>query len=172
MAAALAGLAGCATVAPQPAPVYRAPPPDTTVFAYPLNNQSPQQQQQDHYQCGMWATQQTGFDPSAPGVPAYARVAVQGPPPGTGTAIGAVAGALLGAVLSNPWDRGAGAAFGALTGAMIGSASDAANAQANQQATREEAYQAQQAQRTLMAQAANYRRAVSACLAGRGYSVK
>jgi len=167
---ALLGLASCATVPQQPARVaYRLPRPNTTVYAYPEQNQSQQQQQRDRYECSLWAVHQTGFDPSAPGVPVYDRVTVQGPPPGTDTAIGAVAGAVLGAAISDPWDRGAGAVFGALTGAMIGSAGDAANAQANQQAVSQQAYQQQ---RALARKASDYRRALSACLTARGYSVK
>lgn len=168
-AALLLGLSGCATVTTQPAPGYRLPRPDTTVYAYPTQNQSRQQQQRDHYECSLWAVHQTGFDPSAPGVPVYDRVTVQGPPPGTDTAIGALAGAVLGAAISDPWDRGAGAVFGALTGAMIGSASDAANAQASQQAMSDQTYQQQQ---ELASKAGEYRRAITACLQGRGYSVK
>ena len=163
-------LAGCATVPPQPDPVtYRLPPPNTTVYAYPMNNQSGAQQDRDRYECSVWAVQQTGFDPSAPGVPVYDRVAVQGPPPGTDTAIGAVAGAVIGAAVSDPWDRGAGAVFGALTGAMIGSANDAANAAAGRQVV---GAQAREQERELAYKARDYRRAVSACLQGRGYSVK
>ena len=167
--AMLLGLAGCATVAQQPGPAYRVPRPDTTVYAYPENNQSSQRQQRDRYECSVWAVHQTGFDPSGPDVPVDDRVSVQGPPPGTDTAIGAVAGAVLGAAISDPWDRGAGAVFGALTGAMIGSAGDAANAQANQQAMSDQGYQEQ---RSLARQAAHYRRAITACLQARGYSVK
>ena len=102
------------------------------------------------------------------GLYAY-RVAVQGPPPGTDTAIGAIAGAVLGAAVSDRWDRGSGAVFGALTGAMIGSAGDAANAQANQQAM---SASAREQQRAITRQAMDYRRALSACLQGRGYSVR
>ena len=66
-------------------------------------------------------------------------------------------------------DRGAGAVFGGLTGAMIGSASDANRAQQNQAQMSE----AQQEQAVAMAdKATDYRRALSACLEGRGYSVK
>lgn len=169
LGALLIGLSGCATVPPQPVPVYRVPRPDTTVYAYPTQNQSRRQQERDHYECSLWAVRQSGFDPSAPGVPVYDQVTVQGPPPGTDTAIGAVAGAVLGAAISDPWDRGAGAIFGALTGAMIGSAGDAANAQASQQGMSDQAYHAQQA---LDEKAGNYRRALSACLQARGYSVK
>jgi hypothetical protein len=156
------GLAGCET-APPPQP------PNTTVYAYPQNGQSADLQSRDRYECSLWAVHQTGFDPSAPNVPAQYRVVASGPPPGTGTAIGAIAGAVIGAAISPGWDRGAGAVFGGLTGAMIGSASDAQRAQQNQIQMSE----ADQEQAAAMAQkATDYRRALSACLEGRGYSVK
>jgi Glycine zipper 2TM domain len=167
------GLAGCETApppAPPPPPVaYAGPPVNTTVYAYPQNGQSPDQQSRDRYECSEWAVHQTGFDPTAPTVPAQYRVVASGPPPGTGTAIGAIAGAVIGAAISPRWDRGAGAVFGGLTGAVIGSASDAQRAQNNQIQMSE----AQQQQYAAMAQkASDYRRALSACLEGRGYSVK
>lgn len=165
------GLAGCETAPPpQPPPVaYAGPPVNTTVYAYPQNGQSPDQQSRDRYECSVWAVHQTGFDPTAPTVPAQYRVVASGPPPGTGTAVGAIAGAVIGAAISPRWDRGAGAVFGGLTGAMIGSASDAQRAQNNQIQMSE----AQQQQAAAMAEkASDYRRALSACLQGRGYSVK
>ncbi|HEY1892619.1 MAG TPA: glycine zipper 2TM domain-containing protein [Steroidobacteraceae bacterium] len=167
------GLAGCETAPPpQPGPppaAYAGPPPNTTVFAYPQNGQSADQQSRDRYECSLWAVHQTGFDPSAPNVPPQYRVVASGPPPGTGTAIGAIAGAVIGAAISPRWDRGAGAVFGGLTGAMIGSASDANRAEQNQAQMSE----AQQEQAAAMAdKATDYRRALSACLEGRGYSVK
>jgi hypothetical protein len=63
------------------------PPPNTDVYAYPLRAQTPPQRDRDHYECSVWASQQTGFDPSAPGVPPHGRVrgVSAGPPPGTGT---------------------------------------------------------------------------------------
>src|ERR1700745_3564321 len=111
-------LAGCAAPAPRPAPPPRVyspppppPPPNSDVYAYPLHNQAPPQQDRDHYECSQWATQQTGFDPSAPGVPPHDRVRVvsAGPPPGTGTAVGAVTGAIIGAAISRPWEAASGA---------------------------------------------------------------
>lgn len=174
LAALILGLAGCETApqprpAPPPPPAYAGPPPNTTVYAYPQNGQSPDQQSRDRYECSLWAVHQTGFDPSAPNVPAQYRVVASGPPPGTGTAIGAIAGAVIGAAISPGWDRGAGAVFGGLTGALIGSASDAQHAQQNEM----EMSEAQQEQAAAMAQkASEYRRALSACLSGRGYSVK
>lgn len=145
------------------------PPPNTTVYAYPQNGQSPEQQSKDRYECSLWAVQQTGFDPSAPNVPPEYRVVASGPPPGTGTAIGAIAGAVIGAAISPRWDRGAGAVFGGLTGAMIGTASDAQRAQQNQM---EMTAQEQQHAAEMAHKASDYRRALSACLGGRGYSVK
>ncbi|MGH8201022.1 MAG: glycine zipper 2TM domain-containing protein [Steroidobacteraceae bacterium] len=167
------GLVGCATAPPpQPGPppaAYAGPPPNTTVYAYPQNGQSADQQSRDRYECSLWAVHQTGFDPSAPSVPPQYRVVASGPPPGTGTAIGAIAGAVIGAAISPRWDRGAGAVFGGLTGAMIGSASDANRAEQNQAQMSE----AEQEQAAAMGQKAmDYRRALSACLEGRGYSVK
>jgi uncharacterized membrane protein len=168
----LAALSGCATVQPQPEPVAYVRPPNTTVYAYPMHGQSPAQQRRDRYQCTVWAVHQTGFDPSAPGVPIYDRVAVQAPPPGTDTAIGAVAGALLGAAISNPWNRGAGVMFGAVTGAMIGNAADQTNAQMSAENAGAVQAEARAQQRALDHGAREFRRAVSACLQARGYSVR
>ena len=172
LSALVIGLAGCETAPPPrpaPPPAYAGPPPNTTVYAYPQNGQSSDQQSRDRYECSVWAVKQTGFDPSAPNVPPQYRVVASGPPPGTGTAIGAIAGAVIGAAISPSWDRGAGAVFGGLTGAMIGTASDASRSQQNAM----EANELNQQQAAAMDQkAADYRRALSACLSGRGYSVK
>ena len=172
LSALVMGLAGCETAPPPrpaPPPAYAGPPPNTTVYAYPQNGQSSDQQSRDRYECSVWAVKQTGFDPSAPNVPPQYRVVASGPPPGTGTAIGAIAGAVIGAAISPSWDRGAGAVFGGLTGAMIGTASDASRSQQNAM----EANELNQQQAAAMDQkAADYRRALSACLSGRGYSVK
>ncbi len=174
-------LAGCVT-APPPRPVYAAPPPPppppvAQVYAYPLHGQSAEQQDRDHYECSTWATQQTGFDPSAPGVPPHERVQVvsAAPPPGTNTAIGAVAGALIGAAIAPRWQAAPAALAGAVVGGAIGSTTDAANAQTNA-ANAQAAAQANAVNRRAAAaqeqQAANYRRAIGACLDARGYSVK
>jgi hypothetical protein len=178
LSGALLSLAGCVE-APPPRP-YRsyhpAPPPppaNTQVYAYPMQNQSAEQTDRDRYDCHEWAVRQSNFDPSAPGIPPHDQVrVVSGPPPGTNTAIGAVAGAVLGAVIAGPRDAGFGAVAGGITGAAIGSTGDAANAQAQQAEI--QAARAQDAhQIAIMDQkASNYRRALSACLEGRGYSVK
>src|SRR5256884_5509565 len=167
-------LAGCVEQPPRPARVYREappppPPPSSDVYAYPLHGQSAQQQDRDHYECSQWATQQTGFDPSAPGVPPHERVrVVSGPPAGTGTAVGAVTGAVIGAAISRPWETATGALAGAVVGGAIGNAADAANAQdAHAVVVNDRRQAAAQEQK-----AANYRRAIGACLDARGYSVR
>lgn len=177
-AAALLG--GCVE-APPPRP-YRTyqqvpppPPPraNTQVYAYPTQGQTPEQTDRDRYDCHEWAVKQSNFDPSAPGIPPHDRVVVaSGPPPGTNTAIGAVAGAVLGAVIAGPRNSGFGAVAGGITGAAIGSAGDAANAQ--NQAQQVQAARAQDAREaaSMDLKASNYRRAIAACLEGRGYSVK
>ena len=163
---------GACAAAPPPRPVRAGPPPpvvDTNVYAYPLHGQTAEQLDRDRYECYVWANKQTGFDPSAANVPAQARVrVVSGPPPGTGVAAGAVTGAVLGAAVSNPWDRGAGAIVGAVIGSAIGATAEASQTQRVQEVSVRDRAQLAQIQQ----QASNYRRALSACLEGRGYSVR
>jgi hypothetical protein len=173
-------LAGCVTAPPprpMPPPPPSAPPPNTEVYAYPLHGQPAEQQDRDHYECSQWATQQTGFDPSAPGVPPHDRVRIvsAGPPPGTNTAIGAITGAIIGAAISRPWQAAGGALAGAVVGGAIGSVGDASNAQANainQQQAQAAVAQNRQAMAQQEQKAADYRRAIGACLDARGYSVR
>jgi hypothetical protein len=178
---AVAGLlAGCVAAPPprpMPPPPPAAPPPNVDVYAYPLHGQPPEQQDRDHYECSQWGTQQTGFDPSAPGVPPHERVHVvsAGPPPGTNTAIGAVTGAILGAVIAPRGQAAPAALAGAVVGGAIGSTADAANAQANAvngQQARAETVQDRRAAALQEQKAVNYRRAIGACLDARGYSVR
>ena len=174
-------VAGCATTPapenggrpppPPPARVYQQPappPPSTDVYAYPLHAQPPAQQDRDHYECSLWATQQTGFDPSAPGVPPQHQVhIVTGPPPGSGTAAGVVTGAILGAAIGGPY-RGAGPVIaGAIVGGAIGTAAESSARQTQTVTVTDQRAAAAMAQK-----AGDYRRAISACLDARGYSVK
>jgi hypothetical protein len=172
VAGVAASLLGCVTPPPQRTVVAApAPPPAPQLVVYPARGQSPEQVERDRYECHVWAVQQTGFDPSQPGVPAGERVVVQpANPPGTGTAIGAIAGAILGAAVAGPRDAGFGAVFGGLTGAVVGTASDAnAQAQANYEQARLDAGYNRSAAAGAQ-RASDYRRAISACLDARGYT--
>jgi hypothetical protein len=172
---ATVGAGLCACVTPPPPRVVTPPPPpppNTTVYAYPLQGQTPQQLDRDRYECYVWAKGQTGFDPSAPNVPAEDRVRVvsgpPGPPPGATTAFGAITGAFLGAAVSSPRNAGVGALAGALIGGAVGASAEAANQPRVTEVAVPDRAQMIQIQR----QAADYRRAMSACLEGRGYSVR
>ncbi|MDD5100796.1 MAG: glycine zipper 2TM domain-containing protein, partial [Syntrophales bacterium] len=93
-------------------------------------------------------------------------------PMGYDTAALAVAGAVLGALIGGPHHAGQGALIGAAGGAIAGAASDGARIEAAQR--QQDAYAArnrtQDAQ--LYEKAADFRRAMGACLEGRGYSVQ
>lgn len=145
----------------------------TQVYFYPKQNQTKEQQSRDHYECYNWAIQQTGFDPSQSSIPSERRVkVVPMPPPGHDTVALAIAGAVLGALIGGPYHSGQGALIGAGSGALIGAASDATRQQYAEQM--EEAYvRRDQALDTRHdGKARDFRRAMSACLEGRGYSVQ
>jgi hypothetical protein len=180
--AALVGLiAGCVMPPPRPPPrvVQQVPPPSpppeqvTEVVAYPSQGQSEQQLDRDRYECHNWATKQTGFDPSIPGVPPHQRVrVVQGPPPGSAVAGGAITGAVVGAAVSRPWEAGTGALVGAVAGAAIGAAVESERSSATQQIDARERERANAQVAGQEQRAGAYRRALSACLEGRGYTVR
>lgn len=170
----LVGITGCApTYRVAAVPEAAAQPPPTQVYFYPNVGQGPEQQDRDKYECYLWAKSQTGFDPSAPSLPPHSRVeVVPESPPGTGTAVGAVTGALLGAAVASHHNKPEGALVGALAGGVLGTAVDAAN---QEQAARLQRYYDQQGeQRAAITerQADDYRRAFTACLEGRGYTVR
>jgi len=159
-------LAACVT--PPPRTVAVPAPPPQRVFVYPANGQSPEQTERDRYECHIWAVQQTGVDPSRAGANAYERVVVQpANPPGAGTVAGAIGGAIIGSIIAGPRNAGAGLVLGGATGAIVGSASDA-QAQAQAQQTQQALNQSAAAGR---ARADSYRRAIGACLQGRGYTI-
>jgi len=152
-------------------PVSRAP--ITQVYFYPKEGQLKEQQSRDHYECYYWAVQQTGFDPSQSSIPPERRVkVVPMPPPGHDTAILAIAGAVLGALIAGPRHAGAGALIGAGSGVVAGAVSDSTRQQYAQQmeeayANRDRALDVRYEEKVR-----DFRRAMSACLEGRGYSVQ
>jgi hypothetical protein len=173
IAAAAAVLGACVTPPPRTVVVRPPPPPPPQkIFVYPANGQSQEQTDRDRYECHQWAVHETGVDPSRPDASPYERVVVQSSvPPGAGTATGAIAGGILGAIIGGPRNAGAGLVIGAATGAIVGTAAEAnANAQAQKQANlTQEQINAQIAEGHARADA--YRRALGACLQGRGYTV-
>lgn len=159
----------------RPVPREAAPvqPPSTQVYFYPRAGQTTEQESRDHYECYNWAIQQTGFDPGQSAIPTDQRVrVVPMPPPGHDTVTLAIAGAVLGALIGGPRHAAGGALIGASGGAIAGAASDSARMEAARQ--QEEAYAARDRARDtrLEEKASVFRRAMSACLEGRGYSVR
>ena len=172
------GLTGCATESPRERVVAPPPPPDTNVYFYPTAARpapSEDQQNRDKFECNSWAVRQSSFDPSLPNVAPHQRVQViaGGPPPGTGVAVGAVTGAVIGGAVSGPWNAGRSVLLGAVAGAAIGGLTDAERAsQTEQLQTRADADANAAQTATLEKGATNYRRAMAACLEGRGYTVR
>ena len=137
-------------------------------YVYPQRGQSPQQQEFDRGQCYSWAVQQSGFDPANPQVASAAPPPMAGPPQGgmfRGAAGGAALGAVGGAIGGN---AGRGAAIGAGVGALFGGFRRMRWHEEEQQ--QQQSYQMQQ-QSSLAQGHANYNRAFSACMGGRGYTV-
>ena len=145
----------------------------TQVYFYPNKGQSTQQQSRDHYACYNWAVDQTNFDPSASSIVPEQRVrVVPMPPPGHDTVVMSIAGAVLGALIAGPRHAGGGALIGAASGAMLGASSDISREESARQM--EEAYNNRDQARDFHKErkALDFRRAMSACLEGRGYTVR
>lgn len=143
------------------------------VYVYPARNQSAGQLDRDRYECYLWAVRQSGFDPSQPSLAPHQRVAVvPAPPAGADTVAGVITGAVIGAAVSDSGHAGTGAAVGAVIGGALGSASDAARAQDAQRVQRRFDQLEEERLARIEQQSSDYRRALTACLEGRGYTVK
>ena len=126
-----------------------------------LSEQRPDQgpAEQDEFACYKWGKEQTGFDPTQ-------TVQQAAPPQKHGQVVGGAAkGAALGAVggaISG--DAGKGAAIGAGVGAAGG-------AMRRGRQTREAEKTQQKAEQKYEASLDGYKRAFTACMTGRGYTV-
>ena len=133
------------------------------LFPFPSSEQNQQQQKVDEFECYKWAMEQTGIDPL--NLPEIEAEVQSGPTGGAvrGAARGAAAGAAIGAITG---DAGEGAAVGATVGALRGRrAGQQAQAQQNQQAQANAAATEQEMRET-------YTKAFSACMEGKGYTIK
>ena len=162
-------LAGCAA---PPRHVSRPlPPPPVAMepmYFYPEREQGAERQDRDRYECYRWAVRETNFDPGmrpvqrTPAPPPVAR------DPGAAVA-GGVTGAVVGAAVSSPRNVGTGLVLGAIFGSMVGAAAEESRAEAVEQArdARRAEWDARQ-----QVPLSNFRRAMSACMGGRGYAVR
>ena len=134
------------------------------IYVFPGKNQTPEVQSKDEADCYKWAVEQSGVDPINP--PKVDTAKVDKGPNGAmvkGAAKGAAAGAAIGAIAG---DTGEGAAIGAVVGGLgARRAKKAGDAQKQKQA---DATATQQQQ----ANTDSFKKAYTACLEAKGYSVK
>lgn len=170
MVVLLAVVAVPAAEAQQPATGYMTAQ-QLGLYVFPAKDQTSAQQSLDEQACYTWAVQQAQYNPITDGSPNKdsaavaaankAAAATQGAAV-QGAAKGAVVGVAIGAIAGN---AGEGAAIGAVAGGVAGRrAKKKAEANAAQQG-------AAQATADSAAVMNNFKKAMSACLTGKGYSV-
>lgn len=157
-----------ATQAPLPA-VSAAP-----LYFYPERGQPETVQDRDRFECYRWGVRETGTDPGMTAVrsdePGRAPPVAHYPPRSDGADVvaGAATGALLGAAVSSPRHAGPHAVIGAIFGAAWASAHAQARNRAIDDAQAHQTAAAERARQPLH----NFRRAMTACMQGRGYRVQ
>jgi len=134
------------------------------LFIFPSNDQNKEQQDADELACYKWAKEQTGVDPISP--PEVQAEEVDRSADGTavrGAARGAAAGAAIGAIAG---DAGKGAAIGAVAGGLRGRRAKVVGDEMEQQQNNATAAAATEEMMN------NFNKAFSACMEGKGYTVK
>ena len=135
-----------------------------SLYVFPTKNQSQAQQKSDEFECYKWASEQSGIDPL--NMPQIQAAPVQTGPDGSvvkGAAKGAVVGVAVGSIGG---EAGKGAGAGAVVGAAGGVRQKrAGQAQAQQQSQANAAAQEQ-------AIKDSFKKAFSACIEGKGYTIK
>ncbi len=171
LAALLIGIAAqmATTAQTQPASQQKSLAATMNVYVFPAQGQAAGQQSKDESECYNWAVKETGTDPfeltkqaqAAQQQQAQSAQSAQGSG-ARGAAKGAAAGALIGGIAG---DAGTGAAVGAATGAVAGR-------RQRKQAEAQSQQQSQNIQTATAEQMANFKKAFSACLEAKKYTVK
>ena len=166
------------------APPERAPiPPGTptpdvihkklNAFVYAAKQQPPDQQQYDEMDCYNWAKSQTSIDPMGPATAVQQVEKGENEAKGSrlkGAGRGALGGAVIGGIAG---DAGKGAAIGATLGTMRGGRQVREGKKAAEEDYQQAQAQAkQQAAATDQQKISTFKKAFSACVEGRGYSVQ
>ncbi len=134
------------------------------LYIYPAKGQSAEQLDKDKYECYNWAKSDTGFDPMA--VPKATTAAPSAQKKSGGAIAGGIGGAALGAIIG---DSSKSAKRGALAGGLIGGVRQSSQ---NSETARQRQEWEQRETSNYVNSRNNYNRAYSACLEGRGYTVK
>jgi hypothetical protein len=160
-----------AVLSPEEAAAYAQRTANLGLIVFPAKGQSKDQQALDQKECYTWSVVNTGVDPDKVSVNADSAAAVgeaKGDSAATGAgargaARGAAGGAAVGAIAG---DAGTGAAIGAVTGLAAGRrAKRQAQKQGEQQAVA-------QAESQAAGKIDTFKKGMSACLEGKGYTVK
>src|SRR3954468_21596611 len=134
------------------------------LYVFPAKEQSKQKQKEDEFECYKWAVEQSGIDPL--NLPKVQAAPAQTGPTGAavgGAAKGAAAGVAIGAIAG---DAGKGAAIGAVAGGLAGrNKGKQAQAQQNQQSQAAAANTEQEMKNSFV-------KGFSACIEGKGYTIK
>ena len=133
------------------------------LYVYPAKGQTAEQQSKDEYECYQWAKRDSGFDPMQ--VPKASSPAPSSQRQRGGVVRGGLGGAAIGAIVGDSDDAKKGAAIGGLLGG-------ARQRQRNVSAEQERAQWEQQQTNEYAHNRNNYNRAYSACMEGRGYTVR
>jgi hypothetical protein len=161
-----------AAAAPAPAPMtMKEVKQKLGMIVYPAKGQTAAQQESDEYGCLVWAADQLGIKPGTPPPDAKAAGAAAAAKVDSATAgvavksaaKGAAAGAIIGSISGN---AGAGAGYGAAAGAIGGRRAKkqaAASADAEAQKKVEAEHKAKMD---------SLKKAMSACLEPKGYTIK
>jgi hypothetical protein len=134
------------------------------LYVFPANGQDAATQEADEMACFTWAKNQTGYDPINPTQVVGAQVDRSAD--GTalvGAGVGAAGGAAIGAIAG---DAGKGAAIGAVVGGIRGRRAKVVGDERQQQANNQGAAAKEKEL------ANDYNKAFSACMEGKGYTVK
>jgi hypothetical protein len=134
------------------------------LFVFPTKGQSQGQQKKDEWECYNWAVKNSGVDPYNP--QKVAAAPVESGPDGTAVksaAKGALVGTAIGAVTG---DTGQGAAVGAIAGGAAGMRQKKVTQQQQQQQA------AATASKTEQDMLNSFNKAFSACIEGKGYTIK
>jgi hypothetical protein len=159
-----------------PPPVARtqgeAPVTAEPMYFYPEKGQDDARQDRDRYDCYRWAVSQSGFDPGMTAVtlpPSAPRITPSRD--GSQVAAGAVTGAVIGSVTSSRHHPGDAVVIGAIFGAALGAIAQEAQAQRVEQINWATSQSNQAARQAALAPLNGFRRAMGACMAGRGYRI-
>lgn len=145
------------------------------LYIYPAKGQPAEQIERDRYDCYVWASRESGFDPAkdeANPPPDLVKVPIGRNEKKGATFAGTVIGAIAGAAIGNGHHSGDSAAAGAAIGTMIGASVEQEGQRKVEAEAQQQAEQIALSRKESAQLNDDYRRAFSACLEGRGYVVR